>query len=143
MVAEYELVSGAKEATISASHHEHSLHTQKVFLEKVFLEKVGRLTNILHDMGHVVQEESSDVLPLATKDMLRVSKIVSLGPSLCIKNVTIKSHLGFFSWLTYLSSYLQLLLGLSLLYLHLHNLSEVVFVDIMHVSGLVMPLFMK
>ena len=39
----------------------------------VFREKVGRLTNILHDMGNPFQEESSDLLTLDTKDIAHTS----------------------------------------------------------------------
>ena len=41
--------------------------------QRVFLEKVGRLTNILHDMGNPFQEESSDLLTLDTKNIAHTS----------------------------------------------------------------------
>ena len=68
LVAEYEVVSGAKDATKSTSHHERTIQAQRVFLEKV-----GRLTNVLHDMDNPFQEESSDLLTLDTKDIAHMS----------------------------------------------------------------------
>ena len=68
LVAEYEVVSGAKDATKSTSHHERTIQAQRVFLEKV-----GRLTNVLHDMDNPFQEESSDLLTLDTKNIAHTS----------------------------------------------------------------------
>ena len=68
-VAEYEVAANAKDATESTSHHEQTMQAQRAFLEKV----VGKLTNILQDMGNPFQEESSDLLTLDTKDIAHQS----------------------------------------------------------------------
>ena len=68
LVAQYEGLSGAKDAKRSTIHHERTIPAQRVFLEKV-----GRLTNVIHDLGNPFQEESNDLLTLDTKDIAHTS----------------------------------------------------------------------
>ena len=68
LVAQYEVLSGAKDAKRSTIHHERTIPAQRVFLEKV-----GRLTNVIHDLGNPFQEESNDLLTLDTKDIAHTS----------------------------------------------------------------------
>lgn len=68
LVAKYDVLSGAKDATRSTSHHEQTIPAQRIFLEKV-----GRLTKVLQDLGNPFQEESNDLLTLDTKDIAHTS----------------------------------------------------------------------
>ena len=68
LVAEYEVLSGAKDATRSTAHHERTISAQRVFLEKV-----GRLTKVIYDLGNPFQEESNDLLTLDTKEIAHTS----------------------------------------------------------------------
>ena len=68
LVAEYEVLSGAKDATRSTGHHERTISAQRVFLEKV-----GRLTKVIYDLGNPFQEESNDLLTLDTKEIAHTS----------------------------------------------------------------------
>ena len=64
LIAEYEAVSGTKDATISKKHHEDNESAQHTFFEKV-----NRLTVVLEEMGNPFKEESADLLVLDTKDI--------------------------------------------------------------------------
>ena len=68
LVAEYEVAANTKDATESTSHHERTMQAQRAFLEKV-----GKLSNVLHDMGNPFQEELGDLLTLDTKDVAHQS----------------------------------------------------------------------
>ena len=68
LVAQYEVLSGAKDAKRSTIHHERTIPAQRVFLEKV-----GRLTKVIHDLGNPFQEESNNILTLDTKDIAHMS----------------------------------------------------------------------
>ena len=68
LVAEYEVLSGAKDATRSTAHHEQTISAQRVFLEKV-----GRLTKVIYDLGNPFQEESNYLLTLDTKEIAHTS----------------------------------------------------------------------
>ncbi|CAE1322710.1 unnamed protein product [Acanthosepion pharaonis] len=61
-VADYEVVSGSKEAKKGSHHHEQSPTAQKAFFEKV-----QRLTSVIEEMGNPFSEESTDLLSLDTK----------------------------------------------------------------------------
>ncbi|CAE1256528.1 unnamed protein product [Acanthosepion pharaonis] len=63
-VADYEAVSGSKEAKKGSHHHEQSPTAQKAFFEKV-----QRLTSVIEEMGNPFSEESTDLLSLDTKDI--------------------------------------------------------------------------
>ncbi len=63
LVAAYEAASSTKDATITSSHHEQKLGTQKLFFEKV-----EGLSKVLQEMGNPFQEETCDLLTLDTKD---------------------------------------------------------------------------
>ena len=68
LVAQYEVLSGAKDAKRSTIHNERTIPAQRVFLEKV-----GRLTKVIHDLGNPFQEESNDLLTLDTNDIAHTS----------------------------------------------------------------------
>lgn len=63
-VADYEAVSGSKEAKKGSHHHEQSPTAQKAFFEKV-----QWLTSVIEEMGNPFSEESTDLLSLDTKDI--------------------------------------------------------------------------
>ena len=65
LVAEYEVLSGAKDATTSTTHHERTIPAQRVFLEKV-----GRLTKVLHDLGIILSRKSQMICLLWTPRIL-------------------------------------------------------------------------
>ncbi len=75
LVAEYEELSSAKDATRSTAHHERTTSAQRVFLEKV-----GKLTKVISDLGNPFLEESNDLLTLDTKDITPTSvhEVVSM-----------------------------------------------------------------
>ncbi|CAE1315726.1 unnamed protein product [Acanthosepion pharaonis] len=63
-VADYEAISGSKEAKKGSHHHEQSPTAQKAFFEKV-----QWLTSVIEEMGNPFSEESTDLLSLDTKDI--------------------------------------------------------------------------
>lgn len=64
LVARYEALSGAKDATLSSGHHEQTLSVQKTYFGKV-----DALFKALQEMGNPFQEQSADLLRLDTKDV--------------------------------------------------------------------------
>ena len=64
LLADYEEVSGKKEAASSVRHHEQNLTAQKTFFDKV-----KKLSSVMREMGNPFQEDSSDLLVLDTKDI--------------------------------------------------------------------------
>ena len=64
LVANYETVSGAKDAKKSNRHHE-----QTDTVQRAFCEKVKQLTKVMEEMGNPFEEESGYLLTLDTKDI--------------------------------------------------------------------------
>ena len=64
LVAQYEAVSQAKDATQNTRHHEQTERNQRLFMDKV-----NKLTKVIGDLGNPFQEESKDLLTLDTKDI--------------------------------------------------------------------------
>ena len=59
LVANYETVSGTKDAKKSNRHHE-----QTETVQRAFFEKVKQLTMVMEEMGNPFEEESGDLLTL-------------------------------------------------------------------------------
>ena len=64
LVANYETVSGTKDAKKSNRHHE-----QTETVQRSLFEKVKQLTMVMEEMGNPFEEESGDLLTLDTKDI--------------------------------------------------------------------------
>ena len=64
LVANFETVSGTKDAKKSNRHHE-----QTETVQRAFFEKVKQLTMVMEEMGNPFEEESGDLLTLDTKDI--------------------------------------------------------------------------
>ena len=64
LVANYETVSGTKDAKKNNRHHE-----QTETVQRAFFEKVKQLTKVMEEMGNPFEEESGYLLTLDTKDI--------------------------------------------------------------------------
>ena len=64
LVAQYDAVFQAKDATQNTRHHEQTERNQRLFMDKV-----NKLTKVIGDLGNPFQEESKDLLTLDTKDI--------------------------------------------------------------------------
>ena len=62
LTAEYEALSGTKDATGCIKHSEQTSQSQKAFYEKV-----RKLQTVISDMGNSFQEESAELLTLDAK----------------------------------------------------------------------------
>ena len=64
LVAQYEALSQAKDATQNTRHHEQTERNQRLFMDKV-----NKLTKVIGDLGNPFLKESKDLLTLDTKDI--------------------------------------------------------------------------
>ena len=64
LFADFETVSGTKDAKKSNPHQE-----QTETVQRAFFEQVKQLTMVMEEMGSPFEEESGDLLTLDTKDI--------------------------------------------------------------------------
>ena len=72
LVANYETISGTKDAKKSNRHHE-----QTETVQRAFFEKIKQLTMVMEEMGNPFEEESGDLLTLDTKDIAGILLLLS------------------------------------------------------------------